>query len=219
MDASELIPLLVVGVATTLAAATDLWKFKVYNLLTLPMLAGGLAASAALGGWAGLGASLLGAGFGFAILLVFFALGGVGAGDVKLLTAVGAWLGPYLTVQVFIASALAAGAYAATLVLIRGGLLGLAVEVLAIRRAVFDPASLGRPAADMAGEVARPDRRRRLVPYAAMICVGYFAVVAWWQPRLGQVWPPYPTRTAAPMALGMVSDGDAPSTPNSEVTR
>ena len=197
MPATESIPLLVVGLATLVAAATDVWRFKVYNLLTLPLLALGLAASAALGGWAGLWSGLLGAGFGFAILVVFFALGGVGAGDVKLLTAVGAWLGPWWTTHVFIASALAAGAYAVALLLVRRGVLALAAEVLMIRRAVFDPAALGRPAADLAAEVARPDRRRRLVPYAAMICAGYFLILAWWQPRLAQVWPPYPTRAGA----------------------
>lgn len=204
MPAPELVPLLVVGLATTVAAATDVWRFKVYNLLTLPLLALGLASSAALGGWAGLGSSLLGAGFGFAILVAFFALGGVGAGDVKLLAAVGAWLGPYWTVHVFIASALAAGAYAAVLLLIRGGVLALAAEILMIRRAVLDPAAAGRPAADIAAEVARPDRRRRLVPYAAMICVGYFLVLARWQPHLARVWPPYPARGVA--ATGPVAD-------------
>ena len=194
MSSSELIPLAAVGVATLLAAATDLWKFKVYNLLTLPTLTLGLAASTILGGWAGLWSSLLGAGLGFAILVVFHALGGVGAGDVKLLTAVGAWLGPVWTVQVFLASALAAGAYAVVLVLARGGFAAVALEIYSIRQAVFRPKALGRPAADLAVEVSRPDRRRRLVPFAAMICVGYFFNVAWWHDRLVQVWPPYPSR-------------------------
>jgi len=194
LPSSELIPLVVVGLATLAAAATDLWRFKVYNLLTLPTLALGVLTSTVLGGWAGLAASLLGAGFGFAILVIFFALGGVGAGDVKLLTAVGAWLGPYWTVHVFIASALAAGAYAVALLLVRGGVLAVVVEVFSIRQAVFHPTTIGRPTADMAIEVRRSDRRRRLVPYAAMICVGYFVMVGWWHARLVQVWPPYPTR-------------------------
>ena len=209
----ELIPLAAVGVVTILAASTDVWKFKVYNLLTLPALALGLIVSTALGGWAGLGASLLGAGFGFGILAVFFALGGVGAGDVKLLTAVGAWLGPSWTVHVFIASALAAGAYAVALLFVRGGVLGVAVEVLALRRAIFRPSELGRPDADIAAEVARPDRRRRLVPFAAMICVGFFGVVAWWHARLGQVWPPYPTNSLDRVAVAAVAE-PAPAWPD-----
>ena len=208
MPSTEFIPLIVVGVVTLLAACTDLWKFRVYNLLTLPALMAGLLVSTALGGWAGLGASLLGAGFGLGILVVFYALGGVGAGDVKLLTAVGAWLGPFWTVHVFIASALAAGVYAVGLILARGGPLAVAVEILAIRQAIFEPSKLGRPAADIAAEVARTDRRRRLVPFAAMICVGFFVMVAWWHARLGQVWPPYPTSAADRLAAASFRPAD-----------
>ena len=208
LPSTEFLPLIVVGVVTLLAAWTDLWKFKVYNLLTLPTLALGLLVSTVLGGWAGLGASLLGAGFGFGILVVFHALGGVGAGDVKLLTAVGAWLGPFWTVHVFIASALAAGVYAVGLILARGGVLAVAVEILALRQAIFDPSQLGRPAADIAAEVTRSDRRRRLVPFAAMTCVGFFVMVAWWHARLGQVWPPYPTSAADQIAVASLGTAD-----------
>ena len=213
MSPTEWFPLAVAGVVTLLAAATDLWKFKVYNVLTLPTLVLGLAASAALGGWAGLGSSLLGAGFGFTILVAFYALGGVGAGDVKLLTALGAWLGPLLTVHVFIASALAAGAYAVALIFLRGGFLGVALEVLMLRRAVLHPASIGRAPADIAAEVARADRRRRLVPFAAMTCIGFGATLLWWHGRLAQVWPPYPTRAVvvalAPTATPLAPEPEA----------
>ncbi len=185
-----------------------------------------MATSTILGGWAGLSASLLGAGFGFTILVVFFALGGVGAGDVKLLAAVGAWLGPYWTVHVFIASALSAGAYAVGLLLLRGGVLAVAVEVLSIRQAVFRPAAIGRGDVDLAAEVRRPDRRRRLVPYAAMICVGYFLVVAWWHARLVQVWPPYPSRLDSLAAVAVEADRrppwqtpDAPPSGRLEIAR
>jgi prepilin peptidase CpaA len=187
----DLLPLAVVAVATLIASATDLWKFKVYNALTFPTLALGLAVSAALGGWSGLASSLLGAGLGLGLLVLFFAAGGVGAGDVKLLTAVGAWLGPYLTYQVFVASALLGGAYALALVFARGGVLGVAVELIAVRQALISPGSFKRPAPTIAAEVARPDRRRRLVPFAAMICLGFFATMAWWGSDLGRVWPPY----------------------------
>ena len=208
MPAFESIPLIVVGVVTFLAAFTDIWKFKVYNLLTLPALGLGLLVSTALGGWTGLGAGLLGAGFGFGILVVFYALGGVGAGDVKLLTAVGAWLGPFWTVHVFIVAALAAGVYALGLLLVRGGPLAVAVEILAVRQAVFVPGKLGRSDADIAAEVARSDRRRRLVPFGAMICVGFFVMVVWWHARLGQVWPPYPMSPADRLAVASVTLAD-----------
>ena len=111
----EAVPLIVASAVTIVAATTDLWKFKVYNALTLPALAGGVVVSACLGGASGLGSSLLGASAGFFVLAAFFALGGVGAGDVKLFAALGAWLGPWPTMQVFAASALMAGLYAVVL--------------------------------------------------------------------------------------------------------
>ncbi len=188
---ADLIPLAVVASATLIASATDLWKFKVHNALTLPTLALGVAVSAALGGWSGLGSSLLGAGLGFGLLVLFFAAGGVGAGDVKLLAAVGAWLGPFLTYQVFVASALFGGAYALALVLGRYGVLGLAIELIEAGRALLDPGWWNRPRPSIAAEVGRADRRRRLVPFAAMTCLGFFATLAWWGHDLGQVWPPY----------------------------
>ncbi len=191
MFESNLIPLIAVGLATLAASATDLWKFKVYNALTVPTLAMGLAGSAWLGGWDGLRASLLGAGLGFAVLVAFFAMGGVGAGDVKLLTAVGAWLGPYLTYQVAVASALAAGVYAVAMVVLRGGPMAVVAEVVALRDAVADPGSLRRAGGGIEAEVGRADRRRRLVPFAAMTCVGFFATLGWWRSDLGSVWPPY----------------------------
>lgn len=112
-------------------------------------------------------------------------------GDVKLLAAVGAWLGPFLTYQVFAASALFGGAYAVALVLRRHGFLGLAIELISARRTLTSPGSWKRPTASIEAEVARADRRRRLVPFAAMTCLGFFATMAWWSPELGKVWPPY----------------------------
>ena len=217
MTGSDLFPLAAVALATLIASATDLWKFKVYNALTIPTLLLGLVASAWLGGWEGLASGLLGASLGFGLLVVFYAFGGVGAGDVKLLTAVGAWLGPYMTYQVFVASAFFGGAYALALVLARGGVLELAIELIRAKRTLLAPGSWRRPEATLAAEVARPDRRRRLVPFAAMTCLGFFATLAWWGRDLGRVWPPDDRDLAVrPSAAALASTGpDA----NREVAR
>ncbi len=191
MTQPDLLPLIAVALATLAAAATDLWRFKVYNALTGPTFLLGLAASAWLGGWDGLMAGLLGSALGFGVLVVFYAMGGVGAGDVKLLAAIGAWLGPYMTYQVFIASAFAAGLYALALVAMRGGLMAIFAEFVAIRHLIFDPGSTLRANRGIAAEVARSDRRRRLVPFAAMTCLGFFATLGWWHARFDDVWPPY----------------------------
>jgi len=187
----DLLPLIVVACGTLVAAGTDLWKFKVYNALTFPMLLSGPLASALLGGAEGLKASLLGAALGFGVLAVFFAMGGVGAGDVKLLTAVGAWLGPFLTVQVFVASALAGGVYALVLMALRGGVREAFWGVALVAQRLQSPGPWTRPETVIAEEVRRADRRRRLIPFAAMTCLGFFVTLARWGGDLDEVWPPY----------------------------
>jgi len=206
MSGTDLIPLIAVAVATLVASVTDLWKFKIYNVLTMPTLLAGLCVSAWLGGWGGLASSLMGAGLGFGLLVVFFAMGGVGPGDVKLLAAVGAWLGPYLTYQVFVAAALFQGVYAVALILGQQGVLGLAIELIAAKERLISPGSWRLPSETIHDRLPRPDRRRRLVPFAAMTCLGFFATLAWWGRDLDRVWPPDNRDPRRPGRLG-VGDG------------
>lgn len=72
------------------AAAVDVARSKIPNLLTLPALILGLVLSIALSGWAGAQDSLLGVGVTFLSYIWIYALGWLGAGDVKLLMALGA---------------------------------------------------------------------------------------------------------------------------------
>ncbi len=106
------VPIALVLVAALIAAVTDVWKFKVYNLLTFPLLASGLLYHAIQGGTPGLAGSIIGALAGFALMIVLYTMGGMGAGDVKFVTALGAWLGLPLTLYVLIAGCIAAGVYA-----------------------------------------------------------------------------------------------------------
>jgi prepilin peptidase CpaA len=164
--------------ACVVAAACDLRTFRIPNMLTLPLFAAGLVAGAVIGGWAGLGQALLGAGAAFMALIVFYAAGGLGAGDVKLLAAVGAWLGPRMALEVFVASALAAGIYALAIVLATGRARACweAFQIIGVRLMNFDltPAPVGLT---VHAALERPDRRRRVVPFAAMIAVGLVAVI------------------------------------------
>ena len=112
------VPLVVVIVATLMAAVTDIRRFKVYNILTVPLLLSGLIFHAATEGLVGVSGSLLGALVGFAALVVVYVMGGMGAGDVKLMAGVGAWLGLPLTFYVLIASCLAAGVFAVGLLVL-----------------------------------------------------------------------------------------------------
>jgi prepilin peptidase CpaA len=174
-----LIPTAVVMVATLIATVTDVWKFKVYNVLTLPLLASGLIYHGCCGGDLGVLGSLAGALTGFGILLVFYVMGGMGAGDVKLMAGVGAWLGLTPTFHVFLASSLAAGLYAIVLTLLAGTVAETWVnlQMLWVRLATFGPAV--EDSGHVVTEVNRADRRRRVIPFAAMVALGTIAVGIW----------------------------------------
>jgi prepilin peptidase CpaA len=88
--------LIVLAVATF----TDLRNRRIPNWLVLPFLLAGIAASGWLNGWHGIGQSFAGLGLGALIYGFLFWMGGMGAGDVKLCAAIGAWIGPG---QLFIA--------------------------------------------------------------------------------------------------------------------
>jgi prepilin peptidase CpaA len=174
-----LIPTAIVLVAAVIAAVMDVWKFKVYNVLTVPLLLSGLAYHVVVGGMQGLLGSLMGAAFGFAVLVFVYAMGGMGAGDVKLMTAVGAWLGMPLTFYVFVASALASGAYAVVLILASGSVreTWIDLQVVLFRIMAFGH-HLGEDGR-MEAEIKRADRHHRLVPFGAMVAVGLAAVLMW----------------------------------------
>ena len=123
------IPLAVVAVATGIALVTDLWKFKVYNGLTLPLIVAGLLFHGIAPAGLGLTFSSLGFLCGFAGLIAFYALGGFGAGDVKLMAGIGAWLGPTNALWLLIASSLISGLCAVAICWWQGRLLERAIEL------------------------------------------------------------------------------------------
>jgi prepilin peptidase CpaA len=82
---------------------------KIPNWLTVPSLLVGLALSTVLWRWPGLKASLEGVGICLGVLLPFVLVRGLGAGDWKLMGALGAFLGPQRAIVVLMGSALIAG--------------------------------------------------------------------------------------------------------------
>ncbi len=103
--------------ATVLTAATaDLRSRRIPNWLTLSGTCAGLLLNWTISGWAGLGNSLRGMLLGFGAYFVLYCLRAMGAGDVKLMAAVGAIVGPGSWVSVCIASALAGALLAVGLV-------------------------------------------------------------------------------------------------------
>lgn len=90
---------------SSIALFTDLRNRRIPNWLTVSAAITGLVWHIFQNGLAGAGTSLGGFATGFGLLLLLWALGGGGGGDVKLMGAVGAWLGAFSTICVFIGSA------------------------------------------------------------------------------------------------------------------
>jgi prepilin peptidase CpaA len=95
-----------------LAAATDLRSRRIPNMLTFGAALVAFVLHAFISGWTGLGLSLAGWLVGAAFFFPFFALGGMGAGDVKLVGALGACLGPATAVWLALYSSIVGGVMA-----------------------------------------------------------------------------------------------------------
>jgi prepilin peptidase CpaA len=87
--------LIVIAVVLGCAAVLDdLRRGAISNWISLPGFLGGLLYHFLHKGWPGLAMAAEGAALGFAIFLIAYRMGGMGAGDVKLMAAFGALLGP-----------------------------------------------------------------------------------------------------------------------------
>ena len=108
-----------------LAAAACVWDVRtrrIPQLLTLGGAAAGVAFHAAVAGWPAGVASLAGWAVGLLLFLLPFVLGGLGAGDVKLLGALGAWIGAANVIWLALYAGVAGGVLA-LIVAIRCGYL------------------------------------------------------------------------------------------------
>jgi len=98
------------ALALVLSAAWTDWRTrKIPNWLTVPALLLGLTVHTLIAGWPGAKTSLEGAGLALALLFPLVLLRGLGAGDWKLMGALGAFLGPVLLLFVLLGSVLVAG--------------------------------------------------------------------------------------------------------------
>lgn len=92
----------VVSGIMAIAAYIDWKEHRVPNWLTFMVWGFGLFFHLLINGWAGLYLSFFGSLAGLATLILPYALGGMGAGDVKLMAAAGAWLGTQVVLQAFL---------------------------------------------------------------------------------------------------------------------
>ncbi|MBI5758947.1 MAG: prepilin peptidase [Planctomycetales bacterium] len=157
-----------VSVILIVAAYIDGKQLRVPNWITFPMVLAGVAFHGVSAGWSGLEFSVGGLCVGLLCLLPLYSVGGMGAGDVKLMAGIGAWLGVSVTWQAFCVSVVVGAAMAVMMVLARRSwrhhytnFLQIAAELLTIR----DPRELSAIAAER-----KP--RMLLLPYGIPICIG-----------------------------------------------
>ncbi|MCB1019651.1 MAG: prepilin peptidase [Bryobacterales bacterium] len=134
-----------------MASAEDLWRREISNVVTASAFVVGVVLNGYLDGWDGVVSSLLGGVIGFAVFLLFFVVGGMGGGDVKLMAAFGAIIGKEQVITAAVMTALV------------GGVMALAfLGYRKIRRLVTKPGP----------ELGEQPDRKLFIPYAPAISLG-----------------------------------------------
>ena len=101
-----------------IASWIDFRERRIPNSLLLPSFLLALVLNIVISGSAGLLHSLAGAFMGFVLLIIPHVLGGMGAGDVKLLMVIGSFGGIYFVLYSFLAGAIIGGILALTMLII-----------------------------------------------------------------------------------------------------
>ncbi len=174
-------PIWVVTITLIVAAVVDGFELKVPNKITFPFVISGWLYSAVFASTMGmswyesLGWSLLGTIVGLALLLPMHMIGGMGAGDVKLLAGVGAWIHVTHTFYSFTVSAVIGAILAVLMVTYQKGWSKhinqfwlIVNEILTIK----DPEQLSTIAAERKSSML-------LLPYGIPIAMGTIAYFAW----------------------------------------
>ena len=183
-------PLTFVCAAMIVAAVIDGWKLKVPNWLTFPLIISGwgLGVLHSCGllestGTGGIAASLIATGLGFLLLFPLYAIGGMGAGDVKMQMGFGAWVGAFygmravdgvhpgagwILVSAFCLAAVIGGVLALGMIVVRGQL----KTNMSNTRAILGDL-VGASVTTAADKAAQRKSRMHLLPYGIPLCLGF----------------------------------------------
>lgn len=150
---------------------TDIRSRRIPNALVLLIVAAGLVYSVATRPLAAaVGSSLAGLVLGFAVWIVFYFVGVLGAGDVKFFAAAGTWLGPSATLRAALVTALVGGVLAVVF-LLRERRLTSTVQRMAL--------AASSRSTSLLVESSGSDVPRARLPYGVAMAVGALTV-AWW---------------------------------------
>jgi prepilin peptidase CpaA len=165
---------ILLGILALVAAGFDIRYRRIPNWLVLSGIAAGFAWNLYSSGWSGLGHAAAGLGLGFALYFPLYLLRARGAGDVKLLAAVGAIVGPGNCFWVFLLTAVLGGVIAMIVVTLHGRLRHTLFNVSWI---MSDLLRLRAPYKS-SGELDVTTEKGLRLPHGAMIAVGAAAFVA-----------------------------------------
>jgi prepilin peptidase CpaA len=164
-----------------IASVYDIRFRRIPNWLVLTGLVLGVGLNTILGGWTGARSSLLGFAIAFLVYFPLYLLRGMGAGDVKLMAAVGSIVGAANWFGIFMITALLGGVVAVILLLARGRLRNALWNVgFLLGRIVSFTAPYAREELDLSSP------KSIKMPHGVVIAGGsvLFLVAAWiWAPR------------------------------------
>jgi prepilin peptidase CpaA len=165
--------------ASLLAAMSDLKDKRIPNVLTLPVFVGGLIWAAWFAGLSGLGDSVAACGLLALPYIFLFLFFGGGAGDAKLMGAIGTWLGLKQGLIVLACVAIAGGVLAIAKAVARKRLKFVLTSVFVSFIGFVLPLFAQRKIqlVDDASEIERADNLD--IPYAVAIFAGACAGGAW----------------------------------------
>jgi prepilin peptidase CpaA len=169
-------------VLAVLAAIWDLRTRRIPNWLVLAGLIAGFVLNGLLFGLHGLALAALGMITGFGIYLLLFLLHAMGAGDVKLMAAVGSLVGWRWWFQIFLVSLIIGAIAAIFLVLAKGRWKRTFNNVGFI---LFELAHFRAPHVRREDVDVKSEKALRM-PHGATIAAGIFFIIgwAWWVNRL-----------------------------------
>jgi prepilin peptidase CpaA len=172
-------PVVLLCTMLIVAAAIDFWKLKVPNWLTFPMILSGWISGLVMHGGEGLLASVVLSFFGLGLLLPLYAIGGMGAGDVKMQAGFGSWVGViyglssgfWIVLYGFCLAAVIGGVIALGMMVWRGDFFQNRKNVTDIVRDWFTSKGVG----DVAAKAAERKPRMHLLPYGVPLCIGFIS--------------------------------------------
>jgi prepilin peptidase CpaA len=171
----------IVSAFAIVAAYIDGKELRVPNKLTFPMIIAGWVFSSVYYGVTGQGAhwglmwSLAGTAVGMLTLLPAYSIGGMGAGDVKMMGAIGAWVHSTITFNSFMLSAVIGAIIAVGMVIHAGEVRKHVDQFFFILNEIF----LIRNPEKLAEIAAERKPRMKLLPYGIPLAIGTVVYFAW----------------------------------------